>query len=74
MSFVSEGYIGKMIAVEGILRLTDGYLSIKGVVDSERRRMKCAYVEYVDFNGVRKPLKYNNKAFKVKDSRKETIY
>ncbi|MFA7074417.1 MAG: PEP/pyruvate-binding domain-containing protein, partial [Endomicrobiaceae bacterium] len=59
MSFVSEGYIGKMIAVEGVLRLTDGYLSIKGVVDSDRKRMKCAYVEYVDFNGFRKSLKYN---------------
>lgn len=80
MSFVSEGYIGKMVAVEGILRLTDGYLSIKGVVDNERRRMKCAYVEYVDFNGVRRPLKYselinilNDNGYAVKHQKERSI-
>ncbi len=59
MNLVTEGYIGGMIAASGVLRLdTNNWLSIKAVIDKERNRMKCVYVEKVDFEGNREELTY----------------
>lgn len=67
--FETEGYIGGLIAVSGVLRLNNkGWLSIKGTVDKARRRMKCVFVEYVDFEGNRKILNYNELLDLLKDA------
>lgn len=57
LNFETDGYIGDMIALSGVLRLDNrGWLSIKVAVDKERKRAKFAKVEYVDFKGNRKEL------------------
>lgn len=68
LNFETEGYIGGMVALSGSLRLDDkGWLSIKVAVDKERKRAKFAYVEFVDFNGTRKPLDYGELITKLRE-------
>ncbi|MBQ2219440.1 MAG: hypothetical protein II417_01435, partial [Elusimicrobia bacterium] len=60
-NFETEGYIGGMVALSGLLRLDGkGWLSVKTAVDKERKRTKFAYVEFVDFNGNRTNLDYRD--------------
>ena len=59
LNFETEGYIGGMVALSGLVRLDGkGWLSVKTAVDKERKRSKFAYVEFVDFKGNRKKLNY----------------
>lgn len=59
-NFETEGYIGGMVALSGLLRLDNqGWLSVKTAVDKERKRSKFAFVEFVDFDGNR--TKLNNR-------------
>ncbi|MBR3654107.1 MAG: hypothetical protein IKN62_01575 [Elusimicrobia bacterium] len=60
-NFETEGYIGGMVALSGLLRLDGkGWLSVKTAVDKERKRTKFAYVEFVDFDGNRTNLDYKD--------------
>ena len=60
-SYETEGYIGGMVALSGLLRLDGkGWLSVKTAVDKERKRAKFAYVEFVDFEGNRTNLDYQD--------------
>ncbi len=59
INFRTEGYIGGMIAKSGVIKLYEGWLSVKAVVDAERERMQCAFVEYVDVYGNRTELNYD---------------
>ncbi|GEM_PF-7101403 len=59
INFRTEGYIGGMIAKSGVIKLSEGWLSVKAVVDAERERMQCAFVEYVDVYGNRTELNYD---------------
>ncbi|MBR3627931.1 MAG: hypothetical protein IKN42_03680 [Elusimicrobia bacterium] len=59
LNFETEGYIGGMVALSGLIRLDGkGWLSVKTAVDKERKRSKFAYVEFVDFEGNRIKLNY----------------
>ena len=67
-NFETEGYIGGMVALSGLLRLDGkGWLSVKAAVDKERKRSKFAYVEFVDFNGDRTRLNYKELIKILKD-------
>lgn len=55
----SDGYIGEMISVNGFIKVSGGYISVFGAVDGERRRLKCAVTEFVDFDGGRRTLDYD---------------
>ncbi|GAB1401123.1 hypothetical protein MASR1M68_00340 [Elusimicrobiota bacterium] len=59
INFKTEGYIGGMIAKSGVIKISQGWLSVKAVVDAERERMQCAFVEYVDVDGNRTELNYD---------------
>lgn len=60
-NYETEGYIGGMVALSGLLRLNGkGWLSVKTAVDKERKRAKFAYVEFVDFEGNRTKLDYQD--------------
>ncbi|MCR4662816.1 MAG: hypothetical protein K5622_02870, partial [Endomicrobiaceae bacterium] len=66
--YETEGYIGGMVALSGLLRLDDkGWLSVKTAVDKERKRAKFAYVEFVDFKGDRTRLNYKELIKILKD-------
>ncbi|WP_372519282.1 PEP/pyruvate-binding domain-containing protein [Candidatus Ruminimicrobiellum ovillum] len=68
INFETEGYIGGMVALSGVLRLDGkGWLSVKTAVDKERKRSKFAYVEFVDFEGNRKNLTYKELIGILKD-------
>ena len=61
LNYETEGYIGGMVALSGLLRLDGkGWLSVKTAVDKERKRAKFAYVEFVDFEGNRTKLDYQD--------------
>lgn len=67
-NYETEGYIGGMVALSGLLRLDGkGWLSVKTAVDKERKRAKFAYVEFVDFEGNRTPLTYEKLIDKLKE-------
>ena len=67
-NFETEGYIGGMVALSGVLRLDGkGWLSVKTAVDKERKRTKFAYVEFVDFDGNRTKLDYKDLIKILKD-------
>jgi len=67
-NYETEGYIGGMVALSGLLRLDGkGWLSVKTAVDKERKRAKFAYVEFVDFEGKRIPLTYGELIDKLKE-------
>ncbi|MDD5102244.1 MAG: PEP/pyruvate-binding domain-containing protein, partial [Endomicrobiaceae bacterium] len=54
-SFRTLGYVGSLIAVTGIMKLTNGdKLFVKGVMNPYTRRMKYAIVELVTTNGRKK--------------------
>ncbi|MDR1695916.1 MAG: hypothetical protein LBR69_04725, partial [Endomicrobium sp.] len=55
-AFREEAAIGKMLAVSGVLRLKDGYLSVKGLLNPETNSLECAYVEFVSHDGARKTI------------------
>lgn len=66
--YETEGYIGGMVALSGLLRLDGkGWLSVKTAVDKERKRSKFAFVEFVDFNGDRTRLNYKELIKILKD-------
>ncbi|MCL2389110.1 MAG: hypothetical protein FWC85_01860, partial [Elusimicrobia bacterium] len=56
LSLRSEAVIGRMTASSGVLRLRNGYLSIKGVINTNTNALECAFVELVTADGVRTPL------------------
>ncbi len=58
LSLKTEGYIGNMVALHGLMRLENGYLSISGAADSKSKRLRCVNCEFVDFDGNRKALRY----------------
>lgn len=67
MNFVSEGYVGNMLALNGFIRTREGFISVNGLVDRERKRLKCAYAEFVDMNGNRSALEYKDLLKMLKD-------
>lgn len=58
--FRTEGYIGGMIVKSGTIKLADGWLSVKAVVDAERERMQMAFVEYIGVEGSRIEMDYED--------------
>jgi len=57
LNFTTEGYIGNMLAVSGMIRVEDGFISVRGAAERNNGRLRCATTEFVNFYGDRRPLK-----------------
>lgn len=56
LNFSPAGYIGNMLAVNGVLKVKGGFISVSAVTDRQRTGLKCADTEFVSFDGTRRAL------------------